>query len=129
MARFAGFGRLIGAAVVAGLLSGVGAIAFHYVADNLGEALYRATSTGDWIHRVPIVLLVPTLGLLLIGLVLQAVPASRIGGVREVLDSIQHDGGVVPVVRLLNVALSTLVLGFGGSVGPEGPMVQLGAYI
>ena len=95
----------------------------------IGEALYRATSTGDWLHRVPIVILVPTFGLLLVGVVLQLVPRSRIGGVREVVDSIQHDGGVVPIVRLLNVALSALTLGFGGSVGPEGPMVQLGAYI
>ncbi len=129
MTRFAGFTRLMSAAVLAGALSGLGAIGFHYVADNLGEALYRATSTGDWLHRVPIVILVPTFGLLLVGVVLQLVPRSRIGGVREVVDSIQHDGGVVPIVRLLNVALSALTLGFGGSVGPEGPMVQLGAYI
>ena len=115
------------AAIVAGLLSGLGAIAFHFVADSLGEALYRATSTGDLLHRLPIVILVPTFGLLVVGLVLQYVPKSRVGGVPDVLDSIRHHGGVVPLARLLNVFLSGLVLAFGGSVGPEGPMVQLGA--
>lgn len=129
MKRIASFTRLMSAAVVAGLLSGLGAIGFHFVADSLGEWLYRATSTGDLLHRLPIVILVPTIGLFVVGLVLQWIPRSQIGGVREVLDSIQHDGGRVPVIRLLNVALSALVLGFGGSVGPEGPMVQLGAYL
>lgn len=71
--------------------------------------------------------LVPTLGLLLVGLVLQLVPEARLGGVREVLEAIDHRAGFVPLVRLLNVFLSGLVLAFGGSVGPEGPMVQLGA--
>ena len=127
MTRFAGFGRLISAAVATGVLSGFGAIAFHYVADRLGEALYSQAIAVDWLQRIPIVILVPTLGLGLVGLILQRTPEGRIGGVREVLESIEQHGGVVPAVRLLNVVLSALVLAFGGSVGPEGPMVQLGA--
>src|SRR5689334_6241510 len=129
MTRITSFTRLMSAAIVAGAFAGAGAIGFHYIADSLGEALYRATSTGDLAHRVPIVVLVPTLGLFLVGIVLQAVPTSQIGGVRDVLDSLQAEGGVIPAIRLLNVLLSALVLGFGGSVGPEGPMVQLGALL
>lgn len=127
MTRLVGSTRLMSAAVLAGLLSGLGAITFHYLADISGEALYRWTSSGGWMHRVPVVLAVPTIGLLCVGLVLQAVPQSRLGGVREVLEEIHFHEGVVPIVRLLNVFLSGLVLAFGGSVGPEGPMVQFGA--
>jgi chloride channel protein, CIC family len=127
MTRPLGFARLLSAAVVAGLLSGVGAIAFHYLADRFGDTLFHWAETSAWLQRMPVVVMVPTVGLLLVGLVLQYVPAARLGGVREVLEAIDHHGGVIPLIRLLNVFLSGLVLAFGGSVGPEGPMVQLGA--
>jgi chloride channel protein, CIC family len=127
MTRPLGFTRLIGAAILAGLLSGLGAIAFHYLADTFGDALFRTAETSGGLHRVPTVVIVPTLGLLLVGVVLQVVPESRLGGVREVLEAIDHHAGVIPLIRLLNVLLSGFVLAFGGSVGPEGPMVQLGA--
>ena len=111
MTRFAGFTRLIGAAVLAGLLSGLGAIPFHFVADNFGEALYRATSTGDWMQRrsdpasaFELLRIGPCLGHSCCNLCRR----SRIGEARETIDSIRHDGGVVPLVRVLNVALSAL---------------------
>ncbi|MEQ1729203.1 MAG: chloride channel protein [Vicinamibacterales bacterium] len=127
MSRLSGFTRLMSATIIAGLLAGLGAIVFHYLADIFGEALFRWAETSEWLHRLPVVVIVPTVGLLLVGLVLQRIPESRLGGVREVLDGINHHAGVIPLIRLLNVFLSGLVLAVGGSVGPEGPMVQLGA--
>ncbi|HSL23722.1 MAG TPA: chloride channel protein [Vicinamibacterales bacterium] len=127
MPRISGFGRLTSAAILAGLLSGIGAIAFHALANRFGDTLILWAESRTWIDRLPIVLVVPTIGLLLVGIVLQRVPASRLGGVREVIEAIDHHGGFVPLIRLMNVVLSGLVLAFGGSVGPEGPMVQLGA--
>lgn len=127
MTHPSGFPKVMSAAILAGLLSGLGAIAFHFLADTAGNALTNWAGATTWHHRLPIVLLVPTVGLLLVGIVLQRVPESRLGGVREVLEAIDYDAGVVPRIRLLNVLLSGLVLAFGGSVGPEGPMVQLGA--
>src|SRR3990172_2881837 len=41
MTRPLGFTRLMSAAILAGLLSGLGAIAFHYLADTFGDALFR----------------------------------------------------------------------------------------
>jgi CIC family chloride channel protein len=56
-------------------------------------------------------------------------PESRIGGVVEVLKALKLSHGIIPLRAILNVILSAFVLAFGGSVGPEGPMVQMGALI
>ena len=127
VSRLPWFARFASAAILTGLLAGVGAITFHAVANTIGESLILWAERSSWRERLPVLLIVPTVGLLLVGIVLQRVPESRRGGVREVIEAIDHHAGFVPVRRLLNVLLSGLVLAFGGSVGPEGPMVQLGA--
>jgi H+/Cl- antiporter ClcA len=115
------------ATVATGLSAGIGSVAFHYLAD--GDWLATWSAPHSALARLPIVLVIPTLGLLLIGLVLQFIPESRIGGVKEVLEALQHAHAVIPVRRMLNVILSGLVLALGGSVGPEGPMIQMGALL
>src|SRR5579863_6391935 len=127
--RITGAGRLIGATISAGVLAGLGAVGFHYIADYLDEVLFAWADAQKAISRLPFVLIVPTVGLFLIGLFLQKFPSSRIGGVVEVLESLRHHEGRVPMVRILNVIMSGFVLAVGGSVGPEGPMVQLGALV
>jgi CIC family chloride channel protein len=119
--------RLILATIITGLLAGVGAVGFHHLADTFGDALFEWAQVHSAALRLPYIVLVPALGLLLVGLVLQRVPESRLGGVREVLEAIERHHGVMPFNRILNVILSGFVLAFGGSVGPEGPMVQMGA--
>ena len=125
--RRSGGVRLIVATVVTGALSGLGAIGFHYVADSFGELWFAWGESHEALLRLPAVLILPTIGLGLVGLVLQFIPESRLGGVVEVLEALKHARGIIPFRRILNVILSGLVLAFGGSVGPEGPMVQLGA--
>jgi len=127
--QLTGAGRLIIGTLLTGILAGLGAVGFHYIADNLGEILFAWADTQHVITRLPIVLIVPTVGLMLIGIFLQKFPASRVGGVVEVIDSLEKHHSLVPVIRILNVAMSSLVLAVGGSVGPEGPMVQLGALL
>jgi CIC family chloride channel protein len=127
--RITNASRLIGATLSAGILAGVGAVGFHYLADYLDDVLFAWVDAQKAISRLPFVLIVPTAGLFLIGLFLQKFPSSRIGGVREVLESLQHHEGRVPLVRILNVIMSGLVLAVGGSVGPEGPMVEFGALV
>ncbi len=127
MQRLTVFTRVVRATILAGVLAGLGAIGFHYVADVFGETLFHWAETNAAPLRLPYVVLVPTIGLFLVGLVLHWIPESRNGGVREVLEALEHHHGHTPLVRIWNVILSGLVLAFGGSVGPEGPMVQLGA--
>ncbi len=119
-------GKVALATVITGLLAGIGSVAFHYLADS---NLLVWCETHSLRARLPVVLAIPTIGLCLIGIVLQLVPESRIGGVKEVFEALERFHAVIPMRRILNVTLSALVLAFGGSVGPEGPMVQLGALL
>jgi len=127
MRRIPGFAVLLAATLVAGLAGGLAAVGFHYLADVFGEQLFAWAEDNARPMRLPYVVIVPTVGLFLVGLVLQYLPEARLGGVREVLDSLRQRDGRTPPIRILNVFLSGLVLAFGGSVGPEGPMVQMGA--
>ena len=121
--------QLIVATLVTGTLAGIGAIAFHHIADTFGDWLFAWAALHSPLGRLSVVLLVPTIGLGLIGLVLQFMPEARLGGIQEVFEALQYSQGVIPFRRIINVILSGLVLAFGGSVGPEGPMVQMGALI
>jgi len=96
---------------------------------GFGDFLFFWSKSHGPLARLPMVVLLPTIGLSLAGLVLQLIPESRSGGVKEVFDALERSHGVIPFVRILNVILSGLVLAFGGSVGPEGPMVRMGALV
>src|SRR5580704_16709172 len=119
--------KLVLATLSTGLLAGVGSVVFHYLVD--GNFLFAWCESHGAASRLPVALGVPTIGLCLIGVVLQWIPESRFGGVKEVFDALERSRAVVPFRRMLNVILSGLVLVFGGSVGPEGPMIQMGALI
>jgi CIC family chloride channel protein len=125
--QLGGTTKLVLATLSTGLLAGVGSVAFHYVAD--GNFLFAWCESHRPGSRLPVALGVPTIGLCLIGIVLQLIPESRFGGVKEVFDALERSRAMVPFRRMLNVILSGLVLAFGGSVGPEGPMIQMGAVI
>ena len=45
------------------------------------------------------------------------------------MESLEYRQSFVPLIRVFYVFLSGLVIAFGGSVGPSGPVVQLGAVI
>ena len=129
MRRLLGATSLLIATVATGLLAGLGAVGFHYLADRFGDFMFAwAESRSAW-GRMPVTIAGPTIGLFLIGLILQFVPETRLGGVVEVLEALRRHGGFTPFRRIWNVILSGLVLAFGGSVGPEGPMVQMGALV
>jgi CIC family chloride channel protein len=119
----------LGTGLLIGILAGVAGIGFHCLADRFGALLFGWIETNQVPTRLLLVILVPTIGLCLVGLILQKVPSSTQGGVREVSEALDQHGAFIPFSRVLNVILSGLVLAFGGSVGPEGPMVQMGALI
>ncbi|MGO8753120.1 MAG: chloride channel protein [Thermoguttaceae bacterium] len=55
-------------------------------------------------------------------------PEAKGHGVPEVMDAIYYNNGIIrPVVALIKSLASALSIGSGGSIGREGPIIQIGA--
>ncbi len=127
-------------ALAVGAGAGAGAVAFRYMILGLTELFtgHRDYSAAGHALNplVPglgiyFVVLAPVLGGLLYGpLVSRFAPEARGHGVPEVMYSVNRLGGrmrpQVPVVKSL---ASALCIGSGGSVGREGPIVQIGSAL
>ncbi|HTU19052.1 MAG TPA: chloride channel protein [Gemmataceae bacterium] len=76
-----------------------------------------------------LVIFVPVLGAAGVAfLVRNFAPEAKGHGVPEVIDAIYYNKGVVrPIVALIKSLASALSIGSGGSVGREGPIVQIGS--
>lgn len=133
-------GMLAALALVVGVGAGLGAIAFRYLILGFTELFSGHSDPSALGHftnaHVPllgpyVVLVIPVLGGLLYGpLVYRFAPEARGHGVPEVMLAVHSaEGrirGRVPVVKAL---ASALCIGAGGSVGREGPIVQIGSAI
>jgi CIC family chloride channel protein len=75
------------------------------------------------------VVLVPVVGALGVTFLVQKfAPEAKGHGVPEVMDAIYYNKGIIrPVVALIKSLASALSIGSGGSVGREGPIVQIGS--
>ncbi|HEX4447361.1 MAG TPA: chloride channel protein, partial [Polyangiaceae bacterium] len=117
----AGFGAL-GFRVLIALVHNacfLGRISIHYDAS-------LHTPMGPW---GPAVALVPIAGAVaVIFLVKNFAPEAKGHGVPEVMDAIYYGRGVIrPVVAAIKSFASAISIGTGGSVGREGPIVQISA--
>ena len=135
-----GSGGLTALAVLVGAGAGAGAVAFRYMILGFTELLTGHSDYSLAGHAVnPLVpglgnwfvVLVPVLGGLIYGpLVSRFAPEARGHGVPEVMYAVNKLGGrmrpQVPVVKSL---ASALCIGSGGSVGREGPIVQIGSAL
>ena len=76
-------------------------------------------------------LIVPVLGGLLYGpLVQRFAPEARGHGVPEVMLAVaESDGRIRPPVTIVKALASAITIGTGGSVGREGPIVQIGSAL
>ncbi len=77
------------------------------------------------------VLVIPVVGGLLYGpLVQRFAPEARGHGVPEVMLAVAENGGRIrPPVTIVKALASALTIGSGGSVGREGPIVQIGSAL
>ena len=117
----AGFGAVVFRAMIAGLhnLMFLGQLSFDYDA-NLHTP---ASPWGAWIILVPVV---GAIGVAF--LVKTFAPEAKGHGVPEVMDAIHyHDGKIRAAVAAVKSVASALSIGSGGSVGREGPIIQIGA--
>ncbi|MCF7553546.1 chloride channel protein [Pseudonocardia sp. WMMC193] len=131
---------LVGLALIIGAGAGLGAVVFRYLIlaiTNLvtGRNDYGAAGRVASLHLPALgpwfLLLAPVVGGLLYGpLVYRFAPEARGHGVPEVMLAVAQNGGRIPArVAAVKSLASALCIGTGGSVGREGPIVQIGSAL
>jgi CIC family chloride channel protein len=122
---------LLATALVVGLSTGVGAILFRYLIQGVEWLGYvwAPAVLSEW-GRLYVVV-VPAVGGLLVGLLVYFFAREAKGhGVPEVMEAVALRGGRIrPQVALVKALASSLSIGSGGSVGREGPIVQIGSAL
>ncbi|NOY86662.1 MAG: chloride channel protein [Deltaproteobacteria bacterium] len=121
-------------AIIIGLLSGYGAVLCRLAIKAAQFLFYQNTNDILTFHRtLPIYLKIglPTLGGLVVGpLIYFGAREAKGHGVPEVMEAVAIKGGRIrPRVALVKILASAITIGSGGSVGREGPMVQIGSSI
>jgi len=120
--------------IVVGLLGGLGAVLFRRLIGFFQLAIYgnagdlsQIVASLEWWH----VIAGPILGGAIVGpLVYFLAPEAKGHGVPEVMNAVALEGGVIRKrVVIVKSLASALCIGSGGSVGREGPIVQIGSAI
>jgi CIC family chloride channel protein len=124
-------------AVVVGVFAGLGAVVFRGLIALFHNAFFLRMFSFSYdanIHTPaspwgPLVILIPALGALGVSfLIKNFAPEAKGHGVPEVMEAIYYNKGIIrPVVAVVKALASALSIGSGGSVGREGPIVQIGS--
>ena len=134
----AGRGGMFLLALVVGAVSGLGAVAFRYLINFVTWAATGHAEFGQQ-GRVPsahllwlglgFFVVIPAVGGLLYGpLIYKWAREARGHGVPEVMMAVADNGGRIrPQVSVVKALASAICIGTGGSVGREGPIVQIGS--
>jgi CIC family chloride channel protein len=131
---------LVVMALVVGAGAGLGAAVFRWMVfgatwlvtghDQFGQQGHAASAhlpgLGIWF-----VVVVPVLGGLIYGpLIYRFAREARGHGVPEVMLAVAENGGRIrPQVTIVKALASAITIGVGGSVGREGPIVQIGSAL
>lgn len=128
---------VVGYGVLVGAVGGLGAWLFRLMIAFVHNLLFLGrldfnydanlhTAASPW---GPWVILVPVVGaVVVVFLVRRFAPEARGHGVPEVMDAIYYQSGIIrPIVAAIKAIASAVSIGSGGSVGREGPIVQIGA--
>lgn len=119
-------------AVVIGAMGGFGAILFRWLVDVVqglvlghGEHTVALLADRPWWH----IMLLPIIGAAVVGPMVHYMAREARGhGVPEVIGAIVFKGGIIrPIVAAVKITASAVTIACGGSVGREGPIVQIGA--
>jgi CIC family chloride channel protein len=127
-------------ALVIGAGSGLGAVAFRYLIyfftwlatghSQFGQDGYTGSSHLPWLG-LGFFVLIPVIGGLVYGpLIYRYAREARGHGVPEVMIAVAEQGGRIrPQVSVVKALASAVCIGTGGSVGREGPIVQIGSAL
>ncbi|MEP9383946.1 chloride channel protein [Nocardioides cheoyonin] len=131
---------LFALAVLVGVGAGLGAVVFRYLVegitwlatghDQFGQDGRVGSDHLAWLG-LGFFVVVPAVGGLLYGpLVYRFAREARGHGVPEVMVAVAENGGRIrPQVSVVKALASALTIGTGGSVGREGPIVQIGSAL
>lgn len=118
---FGGLGSVMFRGII-GLIHNIafyGTLSFHYEpTDHMAVSPWGAA-----------IILVPVAGALLVTWIIRTLaPEARGHGVPEVMNAIYYRGGVIsPMIMAAKALASAISIGTGGSVGREGPIIQIGS--
>ncbi|WP_406814742.1 chloride channel protein [Mycobacterium sp. M23085] len=127
-------------AITVGVGAGLGAVAFRYLVFGFtwlatghvefGQQGWVGSDHLPWLG-VGFFVVIPVIGGLLYGpLISRFAREARGHGVPEVMIAVAENGGRIrPQVTVVKALASALCIGTGGSVGREGPIVQIGAAL
>ena len=130
---------LCGLALVIGVMTGLGAVAFRALIGFVHNALYNGMLSfiydanvaeapsrfGDWVFLSPVIG-----GLLVVYIVKRFAPEAKGHGVPEVMDAVFYkQGNIRGKVAIVKALASALSIGSGAAVGREGPIIQIGSAL
>ena len=121
-------------AVIIGVFGGLGAVGIQFSIKFFQKIFWGAWQPDvGYLQNLPafVKIGVPTGGGLLVGLIVYYVAKEAKGhGVPEVMEAIALKNGVIrPRVVIAKLFASAICIGSGGSVGREGPVIQIGSSI
>ncbi len=123
---------MIAAAVLVGVGGGLGAVLFREMIAGAGWLAFGRLLPFFEAHLGPIglVLLLAIGGSIAAYITVRFAPEAKGHGVPEVMEAVALRGGVMrPRIIAIKSIVSATSIGFGGSCGREGPIVQIGSTI
>lgn len=117
-----------------GVLGGYGAVGFRYLINFIQTIAYGSPSELlDIVGSIPwgMRILIPALGGLIVGPVVYFLAREAKGhGVPEVMYAVALNQGIIRKrIVFIKALVSAICIGTGGSVGREGPIVQIGSAV
>ena len=121
-------------AIIIGILGGFGGIGIRWLIKFISEISFPGP--GNILQNIMAVpwywiLIIPVIGGILVGPIISFLaPEAKGHGVPEVMQAILLKGGIIrPRVAFIKAIASAISIGTGGSVGREGPIVQIGSSL
>jgi CIC family chloride channel protein len=116
-------------AIVVGAIAGLGAVVFRWLISSVQTLFFSNGAEYLGFMGPYYIILLPAVGGLIVGLIIRYGAREAKGhGVPEVMEAAALKGGRIrPRVSLVKALASSICIGSGGSVGREGPIVQIGS--
>jgi CIC family chloride channel protein len=121
----------MGLATLVGIAAGLGAVAFRWLISSFQSLFFDGGEQVFGALGRYYIIIIPAIGGLLVGLIIHFFAREAKGhGVPEVMAAVAAKGGRIrPRVSVIKAVASSICIGSGGSVGREGPIVQIGSSI